>query len=135
ALLLTHPISAPPPYLRPSALTFVSASPTQVPYTSASGVWTLRSFPTRRPSNLSIQASVASPSPQTNTASVSHADQSDPNTGNNAARATETPRQADLGLTKTVSNPKPNVGDTLTFTVTLSALRAAPTTNVTRIHL
>jgi hypothetical protein len=28
--------------------------------------------------------------------------------------------QADLGLSKTVDNPTPNVGDTITFTVTLT---------------
>ena len=31
-----------------------------------------------------------------------------------------TPQQADLALTKTVSNATPNVGDTITFTVTLT---------------
>ena len=60
------------------------------------------------------------PDPQTNTATITAADQFDPNTGNNTASATETPQQADLALTKTVSNPTPNVGDTITFTVTLT---------------
>ena len=43
-----------------------------------------------------------------------------PEHGNNTASATETPQQADLSVTKTVSNPTPNVGDQITFTVTLS---------------
>ena len=57
---------------------------------------------------------------RTNTATISDADQFDPNTGNNSASATETPQQADLAVAKTVSNPTPNVGDTITFTVTLT---------------
>ena len=40
-------------------------------------------------------------------------------------------QQADLGLTKTVSNATPNVGDTITFTVTLSNAGANNATNVT----
>ena len=63
---------------------------------------------------------MVSPGAQTNTATISDADQFDPNTGNNSASATETPQQADLAVTKTVSNPTPNVGDTITFTVTLT---------------
>ncbi len=31
-----------------------------------------------------------------------------------------TPQQADVALTKDVSNPTPNVGDTITYTVTVS---------------
>ena len=36
------------------------------------------------------------------------------------ASATETPQQADLAVTKTVSDATPNVGDQITFTVTLT---------------
>ena len=72
----------------------------------------------------------SAPTPQTNTATISHADQFDPDTGNNTASATETPQQADLALTKTVSNPTPNVGDTITFTVTLTNTGPDAATNV-----
>ena len=72
------------------------------------------------PQTLVIEATVDSPSPQTNTATISASDQFDPNPGNNTASATVTPQQADLALTKTVSNPTPNVGDSVTFTVTLT---------------
>ena len=51
------------------------------------------------------------PTPRTNTATITAADQFDPNTGNDTASATETPQQADLALTKTVSDATPNVGD------------------------
>ena len=63
---------------------------------------------------------MVSPAAQTNTATISDADQFDPNTGNNTASATETPQQADLAVSKTVSDATPNVGDTITFTVTLT---------------
>ena len=45
---------------------------------------------------------------------------STPTPANNTASATVTPQQADLALAKTVSNPTPNVGDTITYTVTLT---------------
>src|SRR5262249_22600284 len=69
---------------------------------------------------LTLQAQVVSPDAQTNTASISHADQFDSNPGNNTASVAETPQQADLALTKTVSDATPNVGDTVTFTITLT---------------
>jgi uncharacterized repeat protein (TIGR01451 family) len=64
------------------------------------------------------------------TATITHADQFDPDTGNNTASATETPLRADLAVAKTVSNPTPNVGDVITFTVTLTDLGPATATNV-----
>src|SRR5262245_27953876 len=60
-----------------------------------------------------------------------HSDQPDPNPSNNSSSAAETPQQADLALTKPVSNPMPNVGDTITYTITLSDLGPDPATNVT----
>src|SRR5262249_724354 len=42
----------------------------------------------------------------------------------------ETPRQADLALNKGVSDNTPNVGDTITFTITLSNTGPDPATNV-----
>src|SRR5262249_14537208 len=54
----------------------------------------------------------------------------DPNTLNNSASAAATPQQADLQVAKTVSNATPNVGDTITFTVTLTNNGPDPATNV-----
>src|SRR5262249_27651165 len=65
------------------------------------------------------------------TATVGHSDQFDPDAGNNSAAATETPQQADLAVAKTVSNPAPNVGDTITYTITLTDNGPDPATNVT----
>ena len=79
-----------------------------------------------------ILATVVSPSPQTNTATITDADQFDPVTANNTASVVETPQHADLVLTKTVNDPTPNVGDTITFTVTLDqhAARMTPRMSV-----
>lgn len=102
----------------PSGLTFVSATPSQGNYDSNTGGWTVGTVTTSTPQTLMITARVTSPNAQTDTAAITAADQSDPNTANNAASATETPQQADLVLANSVSNPTPNVGDAITYTVT-----------------
>jgi uncharacterized repeat protein (TIGR01451 family) len=114
----------------PSGLTFVSAAPTQGSYNSGTGVWTVGNLPVSAPQTLQIQARVAFPGPQTNIATISHSDQPDTNTTNNSASATETPQLADLGLNKIVSNPTPNVGDTISFMVTLTNNGPDTATNV-----
>jgi uncharacterized repeat protein (TIGR01451 family) len=108
--------------LLPAGLTFVSATPSQGAYSSASGVWTVGTVSTSVVQTLIINATVASPDALTNTGTISFADQVDPNTANNTASATETPQQADLSLSKSVNNPTPNVGETIAFIVTLSDL-------------
>src|SRR5262249_56981290 len=85
-----------------------------------SGVWTVGTVTTATPQTLLLRATVASTTAQTNTASISNSDQFDPVTTNNSASATETPQQADLAVTKTVNNARPNVGDTITFRVTVT---------------
>ena len=106
--------------LLPAGLTFVSATPSQGTYDPATGLWTVGTVATAVPQTLVIQATVVSPDRADQHGDDHAADQFDPNTGNNTASATETPQQADLALTKTVSNATPNVGDTITFTVTLT---------------
>src|SRR4029077_12183154 len=69
---------------------------------------------------LTLMARVDSPQPQTNMATITAADQFDPDTGNNTASASELPQQADLQVMKSVDQSRPNVGDTITFTVTLT---------------
>src|SRR5207245_1893967 len=104
----------------PAGLTFFSATPSQGSYSNITGLWTVGTVTTAAPQTLQLLAKVVSPNAQTNTAAVSRADQFDPNSANNSASATETPQQADLALTKTVNNAAPNVGDTITFTVTVT---------------
>ncbi len=93
-------------------MTFVSDLPSRGSYNSGTGTWTIGNSDLSTAQTLVIVATVASPNPSTNTATISRADQFDPNAGNNtASRAVVTPQQADLSLAKTVSNPTPNVGD------------------------
>ncbi len=104
----------------PPGVSFVSATPSQGTYDPTNGIWAAGTVATSSPQTLVIRATVVSPAPQTNTATITHADQYDPVTSNNTATATQTPQQADLALAKTVSNADPDVGDTITYTVTLS---------------
>jgi uncharacterized repeat protein (TIGR01451 family) len=106
--------------LLPAGVSFVSANPSQGTYDTASGVWTVGTVGPGVPQTLNITATVVSPAARTNTGTISDADQFDPTAANNSASATETPQQADLSVSKTVSDATPNVGDQITFTVTLS---------------
>ena len=90
--------------LLPAGLTLVSQIPSQGTYDPATGVWAVGTVTTTTPQTLTIQATVAGPAAQTNTASIGAADQFDPDPGNNSASATETPQQADLAVVKTVSD-------------------------------
>src|SRR5262249_12955630 len=94
--------------LLPAGLTFVSATPSHGSYNSATGLWTVGTVGTLLPRTLTLTALVNSPLPKTNTATVTHSDQFDPNPGNNQAGATETPQRADLKVQKSVSNARPN---------------------------
>src|SRR5262249_41145350 len=116
--------------LLPAGLSFVSAAPSQGTYNNVSGVWTIGSVDISSPAALRILARVVSPQQQTNTATIGHSDQFDPDSANNQSKATVTPQQADLALAKTASDPTPNVGDTITFTVTLTNNGPNPATDV-----
>src|SRR5262249_54131488 len=116
--------------LLPSGLTLVSFNPAQGSYAPGTGVWMVGSLANGAQTTLTLTATVGSSAAQTNQASITHSDQFDPNTGNNSATATETPQQADLQIRKGVSNATPNVGDPITFTVTLTDNGPDPATNV-----
>ncbi len=114
----------------PSGVLFVSARSSQGTYDPGTGLWNVGTVTTSFAQTLVIQATVVSPEPQTNTATIAHADQFDPMSTNNNASATQTPQRADLALAKGVSDPTPNVGDTITYTVTLSNNGPDVATNV-----
>jgi uncharacterized repeat protein (TIGR01451 family) len=114
----------------PATLTLVSASTNQGSYAFASGTWSVGTVTTGTPATLQLTAIVASPDAATLTAAISHADQLDPDTTNNAATVVVSPATADLALSGTVSNAQPNVGDTIALTFTLSDDGPAGATNV-----
>ena len=119
-----------------AGLQFLSATPSQGTYAAGTGVWTVGAVAPGDSKTLTILARVLTPAvntvpiAQTNVASVTRADEYDPNPGNNTGSATETPLYADLGVKKTTSNVQPNVGDTITYTVSLFNLGTAAATNV-----
>jgi uncharacterized repeat protein (TIGR01451 family) len=126
--------------LLPAGLSFGSASASQGNYDSGTGVWTVGTLLGLTSATLTITATVTSAGVKINTAEVTASDLFDPNSAVNNHDPTEddqasvsvTPLQefADLGLTKTVDNPTPNVGDTITFTITLNNTGPANATNV-----
>ena len=116
--------------LLPTGLTFVRATPSQGMYVATTGIWMVGSLANGAQATLPIQAQVVSPNALTNTATVRHADQFDPDTGNNSDSVTETPQQADLALTKSIEDARPNVGDIVTFTVGLHNAGPDTATNV-----
>src|SRR5262245_17817465 len=116
--------------LLPTGLSFVAANASQGDYFSNTGVWNVGSVANGSQATLTITAKVTSPAALTNTATVT-ADQFDPNTANNTASVTETPKQADLVIAKTVNDTDPNVGDTVTFVITVSNSGPNTATNVT----
>ena len=107
----------------PVGVMFVSASPSQGTYDRTTGLWTVGTVTTSAPLTLGLTVVVVSPDQQVNTATIVHSDQFDPNLGNNTASSIVTPQQADLALAKTVNDPTPNVGDVITYTLTLTEQR------------
>src|SRR5206468_4081072 len=108
--------------LLPAGLSPFNIVASQGVYIASTGAWTVGTVTTTAPQSLTIQARVLSPGPKTNTAGISQTDQFDLNTANNTASISVNPQQADLAVSSTVSNARPNVGDTVTFTVTLTDL-------------
>lgn len=123
----------------PAGLTFVSSTPSQGAYDETTGVWTVGSLAGGANATLSLTATVASLTSQTNTAEVTASEQFDPDStvNNNVGGeddqddAVVTPQIADLSVTKSVDEATPNVGQNVTFTVTVSNDGPDDATNVT----
>jgi uncharacterized repeat protein (TIGR01451 family) len=114
----------------PPGLTFVSAVPTQGTYSDGTGEWNVATLNDGASATLILRARVDAFTPRTNTATITASGAQDTNPTNDSASATETPQLADLAVAKTVSNATPNVGDQITFTVTLTNNGPDAATNV-----
>jgi uncharacterized repeat protein (TIGR01451 family) len=113
--------------LLPSGLAFVSSTPSQGSYISGTGVWTVGSINSGSSATLTLVARVNSTAAITNSAQVTASGVFDPDstpndgTGDDFASATiDAPSAADLRLAKTVSAAFVNVGQNLTFRLTLN---------------
>jgi uncharacterized repeat protein (TIGR01451 family) len=112
----------------PNGLGFVSATPSQGTYDSASGDWIIGAIPVNGQVTLTLVAQVLGNGPFTNSAQVSASNQYDPDSRPNNDNPTEDDQDfatvagdsADLSVTKTVDNPRPNVGNQIVYTVTVN---------------
>ena len=112
----------------PAGVTLVSQLPSQGTYNTGTGIWTVGSIASGAGATLQLEVSVDSIGTKTNTAQISAADQDDPDSTPGNSNASEddqdavsiTPLAADLSLLKSVSNSSPNVGENVTFTVTVA---------------
>lgn len=114
--------------LLPDGITFVSSSPSQASYDADSGEWSVGTLASNSQTELYIVGRVQSSSAVTNTAQVSASDQFDPDsTPNNNVESEDdqdsvviTPPVADLSLSKTVDVPRPIIGQSIQYTVTVN---------------
>jgi uncharacterized repeat protein (TIGR01451 family) len=114
----------------PAGVAFVSATPSQGTYDSGSGVWSVGALANGANGTLLITVTVTAPGAIVNVATITHEDQFDPVSANNQAGTTINGQQADLAVTKTVDNASPNVGDAVTFTITVHNNGPSDATNV-----
>jgi uncharacterized repeat protein (TIGR01451 family) len=123
----------------PSGLTFVNATATAgTSYSSSTGTWTIGTLASGSSATLTIAANVntgTASSTITNTATITeNASTTDPNLANNTATASTYVEPNPSGtcsvataIAETVSNPTPNVGDTITYTLAGAPAFTAPT--------
>ena len=100
-------------------------------YASGSGIWTIGDLGDGATATLQITATVVASGLITNVAEVTTSASDDPDStpdnddgdqseDDEDAASVTTPPAADLELTKAVSDSSPNVGDTVTYTITVS---------------
>lgn len=112
----------------PNGISFVSSNTSQGSYNSSNGLWTVGTLTQGGGATLTLTGRVDTPGDKTNTAQVDAADQPDADStpGNGVESeddqdsVTIQAPQIDLSLLKTVDNAMPNVGEEITFTLTLS---------------
>ncbi|MEL6526203.1 MAG: DUF11 domain-containing protein, partial [Chloroflexota bacterium] len=116
-----------------SNLTFVSASPNGV-YDDATGDWTIGDLDALQSTTLTITAMVSGTVPAgtniPNVATITDVDQTDNDPTNDSDNENVVVDGLDLGVTKTVNDPTPSEGDTITYTITVTNFGAADATGV-----
>jgi uncharacterized repeat protein (TIGR01451 family) len=115
----------------PDGYTFISASaPTGTTYNSTTGEWNIGNLTNGGNAILTLAATVKPEGNYTNQATIT-ASQDDPDTDNNTASVTPTPKaSSDVSITKTINNNNPNAGSDVTFTVTATNNGPSNATNV-----
>ena len=107
----------------PTGVTFVSSSTVSGTYTFGTGIWTIGTITAFTTVTLTIDVTVdagTGGSVITNTASITAVTEEDSDLTNNSADAIITIisiTAIDVGITKTVNDPTPNVDDVITYTV------------------
>ena len=112
----------------PTGYTYVSSNPSVGSYDSVTGLWNVGDLGTTEFATLVITATVNAEGNYTNIAEVVSADQLDPDSTHGNGNPSEDDQDevsttpvaiADLVTTKVVDNDTPNVGDEITFTLSV----------------
>ncbi|MEO8585279.1 MAG: IPTL-CTERM sorting domain-containing protein [Acidobacteriota bacterium] len=122
--------------LLPSGLTFVSATPSQGLYVSATGVWTIGGIPNGGVVTLALVATVTANGTYVNTAKKTAENEFDPNLSNDSAVAGLVAGGggatfADLGIAKSDSPDPVRAGQNLTYTLVVTNRGPNDATGVT----
>jgi uncharacterized repeat protein (TIGR01451 family) len=126
--------------LLPAGFTFVSATESQGTYTAGTGIWDVGTIASGSNATLVIVATKNAVGPVINTAEITAVDQADidstpgnfgttPGEDDGDSETVNDPN-IDLAVTKTVNNQTPNVGQQVTFTITVSNSGAGNATGV-----
>ncbi len=105
----------------PAGFSNVEINPSTGTYNSTTGIWTIPELANGATTTLKMTGTVTKTiagKNTTNNATKTHQDQVDPNPNNDKASASIYVPVTDIQITKIVNNNKPNVGNTVTFTIT-----------------
>ncbi|RBL91240.1 DUF7507 domain-containing protein [Chitinophaga flava] len=115
----------------PDGYTFVSSTPGQGTFNSGSGIWNIGAMDANAIVNMTISATVKATGNYSNTATISGTE-ADRNPANNSSTVTPVlVPMANLKVTKTISNDKPDAGSSVTFTITATNNGPSAATGVT----